>query len=183
MYDNFKSKPTKQELRCSVNKPIVSDQTVILLERSVIEGKRLNEVLKVLSVFERDAAAVRSAKGMLIVAFEGYETDNKELYEIETVRHFVRELDKSYPYWLHFFDKESESLFVFMMCLMPLSSVTKQGDAITCQLIEGGLSSLLLSMFAGLNHLHAKHGLSDEETSVVNKEVKGYLEKYFSSHA
>jgi hypothetical protein len=55
----------------------------------------------------------------LDIAFDGYDHDGREIFEIPEVRDLVSRLDAEFPFWLFFMNKRLLGLQAITLCLMP----------------------------------------------------------------
>ena len=75
---------------------------VVIVRRHDVEAGNTASTLRVLSRLLAGVATVREYRERVDIAFQGYDTDSRELFEIPEVRRFVAALDDSFPYWLYF---------------------------------------------------------------------------------
>jgi hypothetical protein len=51
------------------------------------------------------------------ISFDGYNDSQRELWEIEAVREYVRALDSEFPYWLFLLSPSSPGFECITLCL------------------------------------------------------------------
>ena len=154
------------------------------ITRSMIEREDISALLFALRAMTLDAATVRRYAGTIRFMFSGYDEDPRELYSIPEVRRCVQRLTDEFPYWLHYADKDSESLLVVLTCLASVESSaidlsTNQAGQARSVVDMQGFSLKLQDLFSEMNTLHARHGLSASETSAMTQQVIRYLRQHF----
>ena len=151
---------------------------VLVIERAQVERQDTGELLKALLPMALTAETVREFAGRLQVVFDGYNDDPRETYLVPEIRQFIATVTQSFPYWFHFCDKTDDSMFVIMMCQIPItSSQTKDGIARTT-LQASGMSALIGELFAAVNGLYACFGLSRDEQSTMTRQVGEYIRTF-----
>lgn len=151
-------------------------EAIVVVDRSAVEGGKIESSLSVLSAFTANAETARTHANSLTLVFEGFESDPRELYEIAPVRAFVEQLTAAWPYWLHFINKSDHTLLVIMKCLMAITRTSTKGLIVTTTLVEGELSRVLGHLFSGMNDLYHDLGFTPQENSAMTQEVKRYLD-------
>jgi len=99
---------------------------IIVVTRSEVERRDTSIVMKPLGDLMRSPERARSFRERIDIAIDGYNEDPRELFEIDEVRAFVRELDGHFPYWLYFLSKEYTGLQCVTLCLLP-PFLTREG--------------------------------------------------------
>jgi hypothetical protein len=104
--------------------------------------------------------------------FEGYDDDERELFEIDECRRFMRAVNAQWCFWYHFLEKRHDSFSVLFRLLC---------DTEVIRLPEGKLGfrfesveqsrSTALSLFVGLNALYDAHGIGMQENKVMTMSV------------
>jgi len=79
-------------------------------------------------------AALRKQMGSLMIAFHGYDDDQRELHCIPEVRRFVQEFHRIWPYWLYFLCPAGDvsSLPLLAACCLQKISVVQVEGAPLC---------------------------------------------------
>ncbi|MBN6741374.1 hypothetical protein JKG47_12655 [Acidithiobacillus sp. MC6.1] len=77
----------------------------ISVPRADVESLDICPTLKVLEYLSTSADAVREYCGWLIIAFDGYDNDQREVWEIPEIRSYFAKLTEAWPYWLWFMNK------------------------------------------------------------------------------
>jgi hypothetical protein len=55
--------------------------------------------------------------GSLLMFFEGYDDDPRELFEVSEVRRYVTALDAKFPYWFYFIFPDFSQIMMLFYCL------------------------------------------------------------------
>jgi hypothetical protein len=92
---------------------------IIIVSREEVESSDIASVFGSLSNCLSSKKYARYFKENIDIAFHGYDDDNRELFEIDAVRDYVRRLDEVFPYWLYFMSKAHLGLQCVLLCLLP----------------------------------------------------------------
>ncbi|WP_433562075.1 DUF262 domain-containing protein [Nocardia sp. CA-151230] len=95
------------------------DPLVVVIPREDIESGDLGPALEVLNSCVVSPERARTCMGAVELVIEGYEHIPTELFEMEPVRQFVRQLDGEFPYWLYFLGLGGPSLRLIFGCFFP----------------------------------------------------------------
>ena len=152
---------------------------IVALAREQIGRQDTTELLGALLSMTTNAAAVREYAGSLVIAIDGYDDDPAELYAIPEVRKFIQKVDDSFPFWFHYCSKVDNTLFILMLCLMPLGNTVTENGVASTRLAPGALSELISKLFESMNELYERQGLSKAERSETTRQVGEYLQAYF----
>lgn len=155
------------------------DPVIFYIDREHVERCEVAPPLQALQVMALTAETTREYAGRVQFAFAGYERDPRELYSIPEVRTFVTALHDKFPYWFHFSSKVDDSLFVILMCLLPLTRVTVHGGKPQVAIDSGEWDRLTLGLFEFMNGLYAHHGLTPEENSTTTQQVLTYVRTFY----
>ena len=82
------------------------DPFVIVITRQEVESVNITRALNLLQPLLASPQTARSHFEKIDVAFDGYDDDTRELFEIPDVRDFVFKLDEAFPYWGFIFVQE-----------------------------------------------------------------------------
>src|SRR5438093_866310 len=83
-----------------------------------------------LRAFVERARRPSQVRGRLALAFHGYDTDSRELWQVPEVRVFVRALDEAFPYWFYLLDLSSDCLKMIAFCLCRVTTPMRGATAI-----------------------------------------------------
>src|SRR6267154_2320204 len=123
------------------------------------------------SLLENPAAAYNK----LNIVVTGYDEDNRELWEIEQVRNYLKFIDMSFPYFFFFLNRDiptNASPFTLLLasCLPITKSILKDGT----KRLEFDLKNFpefLSNHFEYMNELSDKCGFSEEENIKASDEI------------
>ncbi len=111
----------------------------------------------------------------LIIVVEGYEDDPRELYEIEEVKNYFTILDKLFPYWFYFInknvDKTKSSLSLIMLMLVPAKIIRANSKITNIEFDIEKFENFMRVHFHHLNELTDRLGLPLEENMRISNEV------------
>ncbi|KOP36795.1 MULTISPECIES: chlororespiratory reduction 6 domain-containing protein [unclassified Flavobacterium] len=115
------------------------------------------------------------ANNKLMLMIDGYDEDPRELCEIEEVREYFSVLDKLFPYWFYFLnrngDKTQSSLLLLASILVPIKKIEIVSGK---KYIEHDVDKFLEFMknhFYYLEELITKIGLPDNERLIIINDV------------
>jgi hypothetical protein len=150
----------------------VIDFLAVVISRQEVESGDIRGPLGVLSrLIESPPTAKRFAERVDIV-FDGYNDTPQELFEMASVRDFVRQLDQQFPYWLFFLSKRCLGLQCLFLCLLPEPVIRDESE----ELYRQRLGELLLHRwFPAMNHICAFAGYSEQERNALTDRVEAYV--------
>jgi hypothetical protein len=85
---------------------------------------------------------------------------------------FVKLLDENFPFWLHFCEKEGETLQWISLSLIDYQGA--DGVAVVGQSV---LLDFVMKRTEAMNYIHRQNGYSREETAAMTKEVLAYFQR------
>jgi hypothetical protein len=155
------------------------DPVIFHLDRANIEEVDIEPPLRALWAMALTPMTTREYAGRVQLVFTGYEQDRRELYSIPQVRTFIAALNEQFPYWFHFSSKVDDSLFVVLMCLLPLAPVIVHDGKAVAPIDTAAWNALTADLFGFMNGLYDKHGLTPEENSTTTQQVLEYVRTFF----
>lgn len=141
------------------------------VDRKDVEQRDLEAILHTLKQLLQDRWTVQNFRGRLDLGFFGYDDDPRELYEIEEVRRFVLELDKTFPFWLYFLNLYNGTLALILLCLCRHS----RGPGGMLVLDEGDRENFLVKHYSAVNWLFVTYGLNEKDNEALTVQVTNYL--------
>lgn len=111
-------KPTKQVL-------------VVVFTRQDVEARNINPAYEVLETLSSSTENAIDFRGSVAFMFEDYDSDEREIYEIQEIREYFNNLSAAWPYWGWFLELSASTAFlsVVISLLTPGESVTR-GSAV-----------------------------------------------------
>lgn len=111
----------------------------------------------------------------IVLSIDGYDDDPRELYEIAEIRDYFSILDKLFPYWFYFLNKEvnstSSSLRLIMLLSIPVKIIQASTEKKDIEFDVEKFIEFMNIHFHYLNELTDKLGLSLEENMRISNEV------------
>lgn len=101
------------------------DYLLIVIPRDEIEKLDIEPTLNVLMQLFKDKDSILTFRNRLNISIHGYDKDSRELSEINEVRAFLTALDKSFPYWFYFADKDTFLLKLIMFSIIDYIKVSE----------------------------------------------------------
>src|SRR5262245_11041485 len=151
---------------------VVSEPLFVVVSRKAIAELDLSEPLSVLRHLISSPAVARDYCERVDIAFEGYDRDNRDLWEIPEVRDFVHRLDEEFPYWLFFLNRRGRGLYALARCFL-LPHLTPKGEQEHNRPRLAGLFTR--RWLPALNHLAAVTGLSETEIARLSESAVNYF--------
>jgi hypothetical protein len=146
-----------------------ADSVVIQAERRDIEEVEIRPTLaKLMSLL--DADNVRDHLERVDLCVSGYDSDPRDPCEIPDVREWMAALDKAFPYWFAFLNKQSQSMGLVTFALCPYIKVPGGGIAID----PAGLRGFMMVHFAAVNELVDKGVLTEGDNRTISEHVADY---------
>lgn len=111
---------------------------------------------------------VKRHEDSLMLNFDGWDEDPRELYEIPEVRRYARSLASQWNYWFHFVSKESETLTLLLALLIDIDVHREQGRVGYIPRSANQLASVVHHLFEGMNTLHDQFHISFAENERIS---------------
>jgi hypothetical protein len=92
---------------------------VIVISREEVERQDLSGPLSVLKSLLKSRESIRGNMTNVDIAFSGYDSTSRELFEISQVRDYVQSLDAQFCYWLYFLSRSFMGLQCLALCFLP----------------------------------------------------------------
>ena len=158
------------------------DPMMLVLPRPEIEALDLGPFLRRFgaSVLP-DGAELGALMGRFNFMVHGYDDHPHEVYAIEEVRAFYRQLRDEWPYWLFFCDLRTEGLMMMTLCcLQQLSGSKKLGEP-AAQVVFDPLELIhfISDGFCPMNEMFERAGASEMDIYRRTKEVMEYYNMPF----
>ena len=96
----------------------VPSMAMVISQRDMDFGDRSTTLAALMTYIATPEQARANLEG-LDIAFDGYDHDGREIFEIPEVRDLVSRLDAEFPFWLFFMNKRLLGLQAITLCLMP----------------------------------------------------------------
>jgi hypothetical protein len=155
-----------------------SKRTVLTysFHRDSIEAGEIDTALVFLQLLIEDAEAATNAEGTVKLLFPGWEDKRCPLADIPAIRQWFATLTNAFPYWLHFCEKEGETLATVFTLLSP-GHYVKLDDRVVWHYDDlRQFKRVLDQLVAHFNDLYTRLGLSKDMQERVTQEVSQYLE-------
>ena len=147
---------------------------VIVISREEIQRADTSSVLEALRPLLKSPATARRYFEHIEIAFDGYNNNAEELFEMQEVREFVYLLDEEFPFWLFFLDKSGLGLQCISLCFLP-PYLTDEARA---EIFPARLDELLTSRwFPAMNQICEWVGMSEEDIENLSGRSVEYLLK------
>ena len=145
---------------------------VVTVSRQDVEINNPRTTVDRLWPLVRDPAQVHAAFGKLVLKFEGYDGDGRQVWQIPEVRWFVQTVDREFSFWFFLADLSGDTLYTVAACLCRLE---ERGSATVFN--KNDLFNFYAVQFARLSEVFRTAKLPKEEHSARIEQLR----KYFSS--
>jgi hypothetical protein len=147
------------------------DPLVVVVAREDVENLALGPTLGVLRTWVESATHVSEVRGRLQMVFHGFDSDEREVWNIPAVRTFVQALDQQFPYWFYLVDLRADTLKILAFCLSRTSSSRPGVTAIH----PADFQAFLEGHFSAMNQLLDHWNVDEDENQQVTAEIIGYF--------
>lgn len=159
-----------------------SNATLIMMQfsrKNVEKGLTGDAIDRLCTLSESESNVIRFAGNMLF-AFDGYDNDPREIWQIPECINFMRGLDAEWPYWFHFLEKTGPSIQMLISLLCDMVVVEKKGMVIGTTFKDfKQVTDLLEHQFHGLNNLEKHFTIPKEISQKVEDDLKAILDQMF----
>jgi hypothetical protein len=134
---------------------------VLQLSRREIEAGLVGDAVDRLLVLTDSDQRARDLAQSLVLEFQGFDADPREVYEIPEIRRFVRALNGQWKDWLHFLvDDATHQQYLLLMALLCDVDVIRNGAAISTAYRDlAQVAHVANGLVNALHHLHKRLGV------------------------
>lgn len=84
----------------------LADLAVIMVSRHEVEAGHIGDLVDRLMVFSDDPHLAEKFMGKMVLVFDGYNDDVREVTQIPDLVRFFVAVTEEWPYWLHFLEND-----------------------------------------------------------------------------
>ena len=146
-----------------------SDDALIVLSisKSEIESCSLANAITRLHVATDNAHNVRRYQNCLFLHVDGYDDDQRELFEVPEVRRYFKELVLVWPHWLWFMHRGGGGIRLLLSILCEIKVVRYPSGQIATQFVnDREVDAVLSDLFARGNELFNAYGIAHSDVVV-----------------
>lgn len=145
------------------------DLVILQLTRREIDRGTIGDVMDRLLTLSDTRERTLAYAGKLVLEFEGYDADRRELFEIPEVVRFIRALTAQWSSWLHFLLAHPEThQFGLLYALLCDVKVHRQNGRIGTEFVSTAqVMATMDHLSRGVVALYALHGLAPETCAAV----------------
>jgi hypothetical protein len=138
------------------------DLVILKLTRREIDRGTVGDVVDRLLTLSDTRERTLDYAGKLVLEFEGYDSDRRELFEIPEVCRFMRAITDQWSSWLHFLSAHSEThQFGLLYALLCDVKVHRQHGRIGTEFVSTAqVVATMGHISRGVAALYTLHGLS-----------------------
>jgi hypothetical protein len=123
---------------------------------------------------------IKKAAGKLVLVFEGWDKDRRELCEIPEVVTYFKVVNHYWPYWFHFCETLGNTIGLVCYLLCPMERRKVNGKSVVATKTPEDLKNVIGKLFDSMNSFYAANGLSIEENKQTSDRVLGALKRAFA---
>lgn len=161
-----------------MNKKMIESHIIWLaVDKSEIKEKNYTGFTTLLKRITASNELIKELKGKLSFVIFGYEDDKRELYQIEEVRNWIKEIIPLFKYWAYFLYMTEETknmigLRILQLCSIDLEEVEFDKERNVYNIIHDTEQSveLMNQLFLWLNEFSDKYGI--KESTVFDQSMK-----------
>jgi hypothetical protein len=161
-----------------LNDVLAVKRNVLTIDRSSVEQGDVSECAARLKSLTATRDRVLANNGSVSVLVTGYESDPRQLFEIEEVRRYLKRLDDHQPQWFHLCSRTDATLKLIFMCTSRVNAMPSIAPGATAHTFDREhLRSFLM------RHYHAMRGLHDEfgVPQITSENISGLVISYFKT--
>lgn len=157
--------------------PAKESLMVVAVPRAQVVAGDIAPILQQLDFMIETRELAERWEGQLMVTFDGWDDDPREIAEIAEIRTYFAALTDAWPYWLHFSEKVGDTLPLVLRILCP-----GHIEQVTAGMVGWSFDDLdelqrqLLRLFAGMNVLYDRLELPESMNRRVTEEVAQLIE-------
>ena len=111
-----------------------------------------------------------------ILLVSGYDNDQRELYQIQEVVEFIKDLESKLPFWLYFVNTSDKRFFSWMIaCLCKAISLDQDEETIYANFDADAYNNLIENQFSNILKLMSGLGMVETMQEKVLKELSTNL--------
>ena len=150
---------------------IERNKIVFVIPRIIVEAKNYVFVLTFFNGVCKEKKLIRELENKLTIRFEGFDTESKKIFEINSVRNYIQQLTHKFPYWYYFLS--DESLWTIMLMLFKF----KQTDSMRAEISRRDFHIVSTFLLRNLFKFYADHGLPESQIKPQRKRIEKYISK------
>lgn len=150
----------------------VGDVVVLLISRSEVDSGRVGDAIDRLTVLVDSAENVTRYEDRLLISFDGFDSDPREIFEIPECVAYFRKLCEHWPWWFHFVEKSGSTLALVLRLLCNGTVYRQANGQVDFEFHSVvHVQETVLSLFGSMNALYAQYGLSLEQNKAMTAKV------------
>lgn len=111
----------------------------------------------------------------LYLTIDGYDNENREIYEIEEVRRYIQFLDKSFPYWFYYFISDIPKTHaphkLLASCICEIDSVENKGKIKQVGFNLKSLQEFISAHFHYMNQIMEKENYHEDDIKTLSFKI------------
>jgi len=153
------------------------DPLICIISRDEIESQDFSGATNFFDRVLSNSSVARRCQGRLEFSIYGYESDPRELYEIQEVRHYLQILEPMVKYWFFFLNPHpsSHSLRLLMACVCGIQVIGNQATGNYVKYNLNDKASFLTRNFCWLNIIIERLNFSSEENQRISESITEYV--------
>ena len=152
----------------------LTDFAFLIASHSDVVTANTQEMLESLNRINSTRETALHFRGAVDIAIDGYNDDNRELFEVPEVRGYYKLLTEQFPYFFFYLNLNRPTLKVVAFCLSDAQFV---GNG-RVEINKLKWANFMQNQFNGLNALFRKYEL-DKDYPNLNREISEEVDRYF----
>lgn len=140
---------------------------LISVSRPYVESGQTDEVLAFLNQLTESRETVFRCRDRLVITFDGWSEDRREIHEIPQVVSYFRALHDRWPYWAWFCAKRVEQGVIVTALLSDAATEDRYLGRTTLRILPEQLQQTQQSIFAGLLQLGQRFDIPEPALQVA----------------
>lgn len=152
---------------------------VLLISRQEVEAGLVGDVVDRMMVLSDSRQHTENYAGAVVLQFDGYNDDPRELYQIPECVKFFRAFAEQWPYLFHFLESEiSESIGVALNLLIDAKPMMSHAGTVVATFDRDLAGEQMKRLFGAMNLLHQQHELPPEARQQISHRVCQFIDGY-----
>ena len=152
------------------------DNIILQVSQRNIQNCDTSEYVALLHGATGNIQSFEEAFQKYILLVSGYDNDQRELYQIQEVVEFIKDLESKLPFWLYFVNTSDKRFFSWMIaCLCKAISLDQDEETIYANFDADAYNNLIENQFSNILKLMSGLGMVETMQEKVLKELSTNL--------
>lgn len=106
------------------------------INKREVKNQDYSRILKALELLKK---AGKSAKGKVLLTFDGYDKDSREIYMIPEIRAYIKHIYEKYKYFFYFLTTMDNNRSVILACLNDFQAIQNDNNGVLLRIIPNDI--------------------------------------------